>query len=95
MLTTVVAAAATSSPTPAGCLWYTRPASRWFEALPIGNGRLGGMVFGGDLVERIQLSESTVWSGAPATTDVSPTAREQLPRIRERCSPAGTPRRKG
>jgi alpha-L-fucosidase 2 len=83
MLTTVVAAAATSSPTPAGCLWYTRPASRWFEALPIGNGRLGGMVFGGDLVERIQLSESTVWSGAPATTDVSPTAREQLPRIRE------------
>lgn len=66
-----------------GTLWYPRPAQRWFEALPIGNGRLGGMVYGGGDVERIRLSESTAWSGAPAATDVSPTALEQLPRIRE------------
>ncbi|NEA35377.1 glycoside hydrolase family 95 protein [Streptomyces sp. SID13031] len=66
-----------------GRLWYSRPAERWFEALPIGNGRLGGMVYSGDLVERIQLSESTAWSGAVGDTDVSPTALENLPTIRE------------
>lgn len=67
----------------AGSLWFSRPATRWFEALPIGNGRLGGMVYSGDQVERIQLSESTAWSGAPATSDVSPTALQFLPRVRE------------
>jgi alpha-L-fucosidase 2 len=66
-----------------GRLWYSRPAERWFEALPIGNGRLGGMVYSGDRVERIQLSESTAWSGAPSTTDVSPTALQFLPQVRE------------
>jgi len=66
----------------AGALWYDRPADRWFEALPIGNGRLGGMVYGGTRTERIQLSESTAWSGAPATTDLSPTALRELPTIR-------------
>ncbi|WP_328332281.1 glycoside hydrolase family 95 protein [Kribbella sp. NBC_00382] len=66
-----------------GRLWYSRPAERWFEALPIGNGRLGGMVYSGDRVERIQLSESTAWSGAASSTDVSPTALENLPAIRE------------
>jgi len=64
-------------------LWYTRPANRWFEALPIGNGRSGGMVYSGVPVERVQLAETTAWSGAPAETDVSPTAREHLPVIRE------------
>ncbi|MEV6411952.1 glycoside hydrolase family 95 protein [Kribbella sp. NPDC051718] len=67
----------------AGRLWYSRPAERWFEALPIGNGRLGGMVYSGDRVERIQLSESTAWSGAARETDVSPTALENLPTIRQ------------
>ncbi|MDX6293453.1 MAG: alpha-L-fucosidase 2 [Kribbellaceae bacterium] len=67
----------------AGRLWFSSPATRWFEALPIGNGRLGGMVYSGDQVERIQLSESTAWSGAPATSDVSPTALQFLPRVRE------------
>jgi alpha-L-fucosidase 2 len=66
-----------------GTLWYDRPATRWFEALPIGNGRLGGMVYGGTDRERIQLSESTAWSGGPSATDLSPTARQQVPRIRE------------
>jgi len=66
----------------AGTLWYDRPADRWFEALPIGNGRLGGMVYGGTRTERIRLSESTAWSGAASTTDISPTALRELPTIR-------------
>ncbi len=46
-------------------LWYRRPASTWTEALPVGNGRLGAMVFGGTASERIQLNEDTLWSGGP------------------------------
>ncbi|MEV4350286.1 glycoside hydrolase family 95 protein [Actinoplanes sp. NPDC049596] len=68
---------------PSTALWYDRPGERWFEALPIGNGRLGGMVYGGVPTETIRLSESTAWSGAPSGTDVSPTARAQLPAIRQ------------
>jgi len=68
---------------PPGTLRYDRAATRWFEALPIGNGRLGGMVYGGTDRERVQLSESTAWSGGPSATDLNPTARQQVPRIRE------------
>ncbi|GIF23022.1 alpha-L-fucosidase 2 [Actinoplanes tereljensis] len=64
-------------------LFYDRPAERWFEALPIGNGRLGGMVHGGVGTEIIRLSESTAWSGAPSDSDVSPTALRELPAIRQ------------
>jgi alpha-L-fucosidase 2 len=46
-------------------LWYRQPARLWTEALPIGNGRLGAMVFGGTAEERLQLNEDTVWTGAP------------------------------
>jgi alpha-L-fucosidase 2 len=46
-------------------LWYDKPATVWEEALPLGNGRFGGMVFGGIGKERIQLNEDTVWSGPP------------------------------
>jgi alpha-L-fucosidase 2 len=46
-------------------LWYDRPADRWVEALPIGNGRLGAMVFGGRAEERIQFNEGTLWTGKP------------------------------
>ena len=46
-------------------LWYDRPASEWVEALPVGNGRLGAMVFGGASTERIQFNEDTVWRGEP------------------------------
>lgn len=49
-------------------LWYRKPASVWEEALPIGNGRLGGMVFGGAEEEKIQLNEDTLWSGFPRDT---------------------------
>lgn len=64
-------------------LWYLRPAERWLEALPIGNGRLGGMIFGGVGKERIALSEATAWSGAPGKNDVNPGAIEHLAEIRQ------------
>jgi alpha-L-fucosidase 2 len=47
------------------CLWYVRPAVGWTEALPVGNGQVGAMVFGGVGQERIQFNEHTVWSGQP------------------------------
>jgi len=64
-------------------LWYAKPAMRWMEAVPIGNGRVGGMVYGGLATERIALTESTIWSGAPSDKDVNPTALESLGHIRE------------
>ncbi|MBN1670193.1 MAG: glycoside hydrolase family 95 protein [Kiritimatiellae bacterium] len=63
------------------CLWYRQPAGRWEEALPIGNGRLGGMVFGGIERDRIQLNEETVWAGPPVPQDV-PGARRAIDRAR-------------
>ena len=50
-------------------LWYDKPAQQWTEALPIGNGRLGGVVFGGTDSERIQLNEDTLWAGPPVPQD--------------------------
>jgi alpha-L-fucosidase 2 len=47
-------------------LWYAQPAERWMEALPVGNGRVGAMVFGGVETARIALNEATVWSGEPS-----------------------------
>ena len=55
---------------PATLLWYTEPAEEWENALPIGNGRLGAMVYGGVEEERIQLNEDTYWSGGPYSTVV-------------------------
>lgn len=46
-------------------LWYRRPADKWSEALPIGNGRLGAMVFGGIETERLQFNDDTIWTGQP------------------------------
>jgi alpha-L-fucosidase 2 len=51
-------------------LWYKQPATRWVEALPLGNGRLGAMVFGGVAAERLQLNEGSLWAGEPV--DVYP-----------------------
>ncbi len=50
-------------------LWYAQPAAKWVEALPVGNGRLGGMVFGGLQSEQIQLNEDTLWAGQPTQRD--------------------------
>jgi alpha-L-fucosidase 2 len=64
-------------------LRYDTPAgNEWVRALPVGNGRLGAMVYGNPASERIQLNEDTVWSGGPYRND-SPDARAALPKIRE------------
>jgi alpha-L-fucosidase 2 len=63
-------------------LWYDAPANRWTEALPIGNGRLGAMIFGGVTAERLQLNEDTLWTGGPRSYD-HPGAAEALPLLRE------------
>ena len=62
-------------------LWYAMPAASWNEALPVGNGRLAGMVFGNTGRERIQLNEDTLWAGAPHQRDILG-AHRHLPEIR-------------
>ncbi len=62
-------------------LWYERPAAEWIEALPVGNGRLGAMVFGGITLERLQLNEDTLWAGGPYEP-ANPAAKAALPEIR-------------
>lgn len=64
-------------------LWYKRPAHNWNEALPIGNGRLGAMIFGDVKKELIQLNEATLWSGGPANLNPNPFAPQYLPEIRK------------
>ena len=63
-------------------IWYRQPASQWVEALPLGNGRLGAMVFGGVRSERIQLNEETIWAG-PAVRDPNPGISEAVARARQ------------
>ncbi|WP_406683267.1 glycoside hydrolase family 95 protein [Seonamhaeicola sp. MEBiC1930] len=63
-------------------LWYNAPAANWNEALPLGNGRLGAMVFGNPVHENIQLNEITLWAGGPHRND-NPAAKEALSEIRE------------
>jgi alpha-L-fucosidase 2 len=63
-------------------IWYDHPAARWTEALPVGNGRLGAMIFGRPQEELLQLNESTLWSGGPVKTNVNPEAASYLPLIR-------------
>ena len=60
-------------------LWYEKPATQWVEALPIGNGRLGAMVFGGTASERLQLNEDTLYAGGP----YDPNSREALAALPE------------
>jgi alpha-L-fucosidase 2 len=62
-------------------IWFTRPADSWNEALPVGNGRLGAMIFGGIEKERIQLNEESVWTGKPRW-DANPDALKNLPEVR-------------
>ncbi len=62
-------------------LWYKQPADKWTDALPIGNGRLGAMVFGGVNTERLQLNEDTLWSGAPRAWN-NPEAKQHLEEVR-------------
>ncbi|MFA5814199.1 MAG: glycoside hydrolase family 95 protein [Bacteroidales bacterium] len=62
-------------------LWYQKPAVKWEEGLPIGNGRLGAMVFGGTAEERLQLNESTLWGGLPYDYS-NPEAGQHLAELR-------------
>ena len=67
---------------PATLLWYANPAGQWEHALPVGNGRLGAMVFGGVEEERIQLNEETYWTGGPYSTVVEG-GHQALPEIQQ------------
>ena len=62
-------------------LWYDKPATIWLEALPIGNGRLGGMIYGGTKSEQIQLNEDSFWSGGPHNNNSS-TSKNFLEQVR-------------
>lgn len=64
-------------------LWYDKPAQNWNEALPLGNGRIGAMIFGRVDEELIQLNEETLWSGGPVNNNPNPFAKKFLPAIRE------------
>ena len=66
---------------PAAQLWYAAPAAAWNEALPIGNGRLGAMVFGGVADERLQLNEDSVWAGQKLDR-LNPAAAKAVPEVR-------------
>ncbi len=64
------------------CLWYRQPATNWNEALPLGNGRLGAMIFGGVEREHLQLNEDTLWAGGPYDP-VNTNALAALPTVRQ------------
>ncbi len=64
------------------CLWYTKPARKWFQALPVGNGRLGAMVFGKVREERIQLNEESMWYGGPQDR-INPEGFSHLAQVRQ------------
>lgn len=63
-------------------LWYDQPAEEWIEALPVGNGSLGAMVFGGMATERIQYNHDTLWTGTPRDY-INPKAKAALPVVRK------------
>ncbi len=64
-------------------MWYDSPATEWVEALPLGNGRLGAMVFGGTESELIQLNEETLWAGGPVDPNPNPEAVKYLQPVRK------------
>jgi alpha-L-fucosidase 2 len=73
---------AVASPDPSLTLWYERPAREWLEALPVGNGHLGAMVFGRVEDERLQLNDHTLWDGFARDT-TNPEALKYLPEVRQ------------
>ncbi len=79
-LLAVASAASAQQPSP-NVLFYTHPAREWNQALPLGNGRLGAMVFGNVTGERIQLNENTLWMGGPRDTN-NPEALKHLAEVR-------------
>ncbi len=63
-------------------LWYKQPAEKWIESLPVGNGKIGAVVFGGISQEKLGLNISTLWSGEPSNKIEKPTGLENLDKIR-------------
>ena len=63
-------------------LWYNSPAEVWTEALPLGNSRLGAMVYGIPTTERLQLNEETIWAGQP-NNNINKTAMQWREKVRE------------
>ncbi len=64
------------------CLWYDKPAADWNEALPVGNGRIGAMVFGDPVNECIQINEESIWAGSGINNN-NPAALVNLPRLQD------------
>lgn len=77
-----MSAAASEAAHPSDVLWYKAPAQRWVEALPVGNGRLGAMIFGRPEKERLQLNDITVWSLSPQPDADRKDAYTHLPELR-------------
>jgi alpha-L-fucosidase 2 len=65
-------------------IWQDWPAEHWYDALPIGNGRLGAMVYGGQRVERIGLDEGTFWSGGASADNNPPNGPQRIAKIRQK-----------
>ena len=78
----LIAAEQQSVPSSKWTLWYNHPAKEWVEALPIGNGRLGAMIFGGVDTEHIQFNEDTLWTGIPRDYS-NPDAHKYLAKVRQ------------
>ncbi len=74
----LICANASASANQNNALWYAQPATVWEEALPLGNGRLGAMIFGNPAHDTIQLNENTFWAGSPHN-NLNSAALESLP----------------
>ena len=86
-----LSAGSTFAQTAPSAIWFRRPASEWNRALPIGNGRLGAMIFGGTGIEHLQLNEETLWTGGPYDPAVKG-ASKALPEIRRLLFAGDVPR---
>ena len=82
LLLGVLTTVALPAQTPKNVLWFDKPASAWEEAWPVGNGRIGAMVYGGTDVEELQLNEETISAGGPYE-NWNPKGPAALPKIRE------------
>jgi alpha-L-fucosidase 2 len=91
LLSMVSATVALSQAAPSTTVWFVQPASEWNRALPVGNGRLGAMVYGGTREEHIQLNEETLWTGGPYDPVVKG-ASASLPEIRRLLFAGDVPR---
>lgn len=91
LLAAVISATPQAPQAPSTTLWFRQPATEWNRALPVGNGRLGAMVFGGMAQEHIQLNEETLWSGGPYNP-VRKGAAAALPEIRKLLFAGDVPR---